>query len=46
MAVSGWLKLALDISWAWIALSVLRTIYKPDGSYWYIVNRVMQVSIF
>lgn len=45
MAVSGWLKLALDISWAWISLSVIRAIYKPPGSYWVIVNRVMQVSI-
>ncbi|KAF8995427.1 Mechanosensitive ion channel-domain-containing protein [Cyathus striatus] len=42
MAVSGWLKLALDISWAWISLSVLRTIYQPSGSYWKIINRVMQ----
>ncbi|KAJ3731772.1 Mechanosensitive ion channel-domain-containing protein [Lentinula guzmanii] len=42
LAVSGWLKLALDISWAWISLSVLRSIYKPSGHYWVIVNRVMQ----
>ncbi|KAF9269000.1 hypothetical protein L218DRAFT_916497 [Marasmius fiardii PR-910] len=42
LAVSPWLKLALDISWAWIALSVLRSVYKPPGSYWKIVNRVMQ----
>ncbi|KAG6903175.1 hypothetical protein C0995_002718 [Termitomyces sp. Mi166 len=42
MAVSGWLKLALDISWAWISLSVIRTIDHPPGSYWVIVNRVMQ----
>ena len=46
MAVSNWLKLALDISWTWIALSVLREIYNPDGNYWYIVNRVMQVRNF
>ncbi|KAJ4473751.1 Mechanosensitive ion channel-domain-containing protein [Lentinula aciculospora] len=42
LAVSGWLKLALDISWAWISLSVLRSVYKPSGHYWVIVNRVMQ----
>ncbi|KAJ6621302.1 Mechanosensitive ion channel-domain-containing protein [Mycena sp. CBHHK59/15] len=42
LAVKGWLKLVLDISWAWISLSVLRTIYKPPGSYWVIVNRVIQ----
>ncbi|KAJ7583391.1 Mechanosensitive ion channel-domain-containing protein [Mycena floridula] len=42
MAVSAWLKLALDISWAWISLSVIRAIYHPPGSYWTIVNRVMQ----
>jgi len=41
-AVSAWLKLALDISWAWIALSVIRTTYHPPGSYWIYVNRVMQ----
>ncbi|KAG7093888.1 hypothetical protein E1B28_007527 [Marasmius oreades] len=42
LAVSPWLKLALDISWGWIALSVLRHVYKPPGNYWTIVNRVMQ----
>ncbi|CAE6403951.1 unnamed protein product [Rhizoctonia solani] len=42
MAVSFWLKLALDISWSWIALSVIRAIVKPPGSYWIYVNRVMQ----
>ncbi|QRV74331.1 transporter, small conductance mechanosensitive ion channel (MscS) family protein [Ceratobasidium sp. AG-Ba] len=42
MAVSFWLKLALDISWAWIALSVIRAIVVPPGSYWVYVNRVMQ----
>lgn len=42
MAVSGWLKLALDISWMWIALSILRAVYHPPGSYWIIINRVMQ----
>ncbi|PBK65947.1 hypothetical protein ARMSODRAFT_960864 [Armillaria solidipes] len=41
VAVSGWLKLALDISWAWISLSVIRRIYHPPGSYWTIVNRIM-----
>ena len=40
--MAPWLKLALDISWAWIALSVLRSVYKPPGTYWVIVNRVMQ----
>lgn len=43
LAVSAWLKLALDISWAWVALSVITAIYKPPGSYWVIINRVMQV---
>ncbi|KAI0051855.1 hypothetical protein FA95DRAFT_1620196 [Auriscalpium vulgare] len=42
LAVSGWLKLALDIGWAWVALSVIRAIAKPPGSYWTSVNRVMQ----
>ncbi|KAF9047322.1 Mechanosensitive ion channel-domain-containing protein [Panaeolus papilionaceus] len=42
MAVKTWLKLALDISWAWITLSVLRTVYNPFGTYWVIVNRFMQ----
>ncbi|KAK0203131.1 Mechanosensitive ion channel-domain-containing protein [Desarmillaria ectypa] len=41
VAVSGWLKLALDISWAWISLSVIRRIYHPPGSYWTIVNRII-----
>lgn len=44
LAVKGWLKLALDISWAWISLSVIRSVLKPPGSYWIIVNRVMQVK--
>ncbi|KAJ7695180.1 Mechanosensitive ion channel-domain-containing protein [Mycena rosella] len=42
LAVSFWLKLVFDISWAWISLSVIRAVYKPPGSYWVIVNRVMQ----
>ncbi|KAI0629228.1 Mechanosensitive ion channel-domain-containing protein [Trametes polyzona] len=41
-AVRGWLKLALDIAWAWIALSVIRSTYQPPGGYWVIINRVMQ----
>ncbi|THH19235.1 hypothetical protein EW146_g1885 [Bondarzewia mesenterica] len=41
-AISEWLKLALDISGAWIAFSIIRATYKPPGSYWVIVNRVMQ----
>ncbi|KAI0028347.1 Mechanosensitive ion channel-domain-containing protein [Vararia minispora EC-137] len=41
-AVSGWVKLALDISWAWIALSVLRSVYHPPGSYWTVINRIMK----
>ncbi|KAG7444519.1 uncharacterized protein BT62DRAFT_934160 [Guyanagaster necrorhizus] len=41
VAVSGCLKLALDISWAWISLSVIRRVYHPPGSYWTIVNRVI-----
>ncbi|KAJ7245129.1 Mechanosensitive ion channel-domain-containing protein [Mycena haematopus] len=42
LAVKAWLKLALDVSWAWISLSVIRDILTPPGSYWTIVNRVMQ----
>ncbi|KAJ7504553.1 Mechanosensitive ion channel-domain-containing protein [Mycena galericulata] len=42
LAVKSWLKLLLDVVWAWISLSVIRTVYKPPGSYWVIVNRVMQ----
>lgn len=43
MAVKGWLKLTLDIVWAWVALSVIRAVYRPPGSYWPIINEVMQV---
>ncbi|KAJ3518126.1 hypothetical protein NLJ89_g43 [Agrocybe chaxingu] len=42
MAVKGWLKLALDIAWAWISLSVIRAFYHPPGTYWTIINRLMQ----
>ncbi|KAK0470035.1 Mechanosensitive ion channel-domain-containing protein [Desarmillaria tabescens] len=42
LAVQGWVKLTFDISWAWIALSVIRTVYKPAGNYWVIINRIMQ----
>ncbi|PFH45314.1 hypothetical protein AMATHDRAFT_71842 [Amanita thiersii Skay4041] len=42
MAVSGWLKLTLDVSWAWISLSATRAAYQPTGYYWIVVNRVMQ----
>lgn len=45
MAVKAWLKLALDISWAWISLSVIRAVYQPPGAYWTTINRVMQ-SLF
>ncbi|KAI0343189.1 hypothetical protein BDW22DRAFT_1484037 [Trametopsis cervina] len=41
-AVLGWLKLALDVTWSWIALSVIRAVYNPPGTYWTIINRVMQ----
>ncbi|KAL5513321.1 hypothetical protein ACEPAH_3720 [Sanghuangporus vaninii] len=41
-AVSGWLKLCLDVSWSWITLSVIRATLHPPGSYWIIINRVMQ----
>lgn len=43
-AVSAWVKLALDIAWAWVSLSVMRSIYNPPGSYWTYVNRTMQVK--
>ncbi|KAG1840078.1 Mechanosensitive ion channel-domain-containing protein [Suillus subalutaceus] len=42
LAVSAWLKLILDISWAWIALSAITAFYKPPGAYWVVINRVMQ----
>ncbi|KAF9035742.1 hypothetical protein BDZ89DRAFT_1062027 [Hymenopellis radicata] len=42
VAVSGWLKLVLDISWGWIALGVIRHIYDPPQPYWTDINRVMQ----
>ncbi|KAJ7050498.1 Mechanosensitive ion channel-domain-containing protein [Mycena amicta] len=42
LAVKFWLKLLLDVAWAWISLSVIRAFEKPPGSYWVIVNRVMQ----
>lgn len=45
MAVKSWLKLALDLSWAWAALSVLRAVYHPAGSYWTVINRLMQVCV-
>lgn len=35
----------LGVSWAWIALSVIRSIFEPSGSYWTIINRVMQVGV-
>jgi len=46
MAVKAWLKLALDVSWAWISLSVIRAVYQPPGAHWTIINRVMQVWPF
>lgn len=42
MAVRAWIKLVLDIAWAWISLSVIRAVYHPPSSYWTIINRVMQ----
>ncbi|KAF8323535.1 uncharacterized protein EI90DRAFT_3076953 [Cantharellus anzutake] len=39
MAVSFWLKLALDISWLWIALGLIRSQVQPPGHYWLWVNR-------
>lgn len=45
MAVSGWLKLALDISWGWVALSVIRSLIHPPGTYWKYVNRAVTASI-
>ncbi|KAH9935899.1 Mechanosensitive ion channel-domain-containing protein [Epithele typhae] len=41
-AIRGWLKLALDVAWLWISLSVIRALLNPPGSYWTIVNRVVQ----
>ena len=45
MAVKAWLKLLLDTAWALIALSILRAVYRPSGSYWTIISRVMQVRL-
>lgn len=42
MAVTAWIKLVLDIAWAWISLSVIRASYQPPSSYWIIINRAMQ----
>ncbi|TFK25518.1 hypothetical protein FA15DRAFT_686963 [Coprinopsis marcescibilis] len=42
MAVRLYLKLALDITWAWVALSVIRAVYHPPLSYWSIINQLMQ----
>ncbi|KAF9445920.1 hypothetical protein P691DRAFT_709572 [Macrolepiota fuliginosa MF-IS2] len=42
MAVTAWIKLVLTIAWAWISLSVIRAVYHPPGTYWVIINRVMQ----
>ncbi|KAG8966707.1 hypothetical protein FRC03_011455 [Tulasnella sp. 419] len=42
MATAFWLKLALDVSAFWIALSVIRGILEPPGKYWTTINRVMQ----
>ncbi|KAG8870189.1 hypothetical protein FRB98_001798, partial [Tulasnella sp. 332] len=42
IAVSFWLKLALDVSAAWVSLSLIRHILNPPGRYWVIVNRVVQ----
>ena len=30
------------MTWAWIALSVIRAVYNPPGNYWTVINRVMQ----
>lgn len=45
MAVSFWVKLTLDVTWAWVALSLIRSIGKPPGNYWVYVNRAMQVRL-
>lgn len=42
MAVSFWLKLAFDVSAAWVSLSLIRHIIDPPGRYWVVVNRVVQ----
>ena len=43
MAVKSWLKLLLDIVWALVSLSILHAVYQPQGSYWTIISRVVQV---
>lgn len=45
MAVSGSLRLALDIGWLWIALSGVRAQIQPPGHYWVYVNRVVSVGL-
>lgn len=42
MAVSFWMKLALDISATWITLGIIRRILQPPGRYWNVINEVMQ----
>lgn len=42
MAVSFWLKLALDVSGMWVALSLIRKILHPPGRYWTTINEIMQ----
>lgn len=43
MAVSGSLRLALDVAWLWVTLSGVRAQIKPSGNYWTYVNRVVSV---
>lgn len=42
MAISFWLKLALDVSGMWVALSLIRKILSPPGRYWTTINEIMQ----
>ncbi|KAG8944251.1 hypothetical protein FRC00_010683, partial [Tulasnella sp. 408] len=42
MAISFWLKLALDVSGMWVALSLIRKILQPPGRYWTTINEIMQ----
>lgn len=43
MAIKLYFKIALDVVWTWVALSVIRLLYRPPGRYWQTLNQLMQV---
>ncbi|KAH6914178.1 Mechanosensitive ion channel-domain-containing protein [Coprinopsis sp. MPI-PUGE-AT-0042] len=42
MAIKLYFKIALDVVWTWVALSVIRLVYHPPGRYWRTINQLMQ----